>query len=348
MLSIILLILKIFGFLILGILAFALILILVLFLCPFVYRAELSADNSLDSLRGKVRFHWLMHLVSGEVSYEDGNLSWTVRAAWKRLGSDIDESRDDSGGRRSSDGGSTISDVSRDGIRDSHSDSLEQEAASSDLDVSPDTSSQEQHRTVPGMTGEEPAGKDSSAEGIQKRSMEKKNERSITNHQKKKKSSFLRSAGERIRRFPGKIKYTFHRICDKIKTIRNKIKILKKKKEKLTAFIQSEIHQAALARLLKELKRLLRFLCPGKGSIDLEFGFSDPALTGYALAGISMAYPWIGSYTQITPDFEHKVFRGSLFIKGRIRLLYGLIFLWNMFLDRNVRITFRHIRKFRL
>ena len=64
--------------------------------------------------------------------------------------------------------------------------------------------------------------------------------------------------------------------------------------------------------------------------------------------GISMIYPLIGEYAQIRPDFEHKVLKGSIFVKGKIRMLYALIFAWNMLWDKNVRTTYRHIRRFKL
>ena len=146
---------------------------------------------------------------------------------------------------------------------------------------------------------------------------------------------------ERFKKIPEKIKYTFRRICDKIRT-------LKKQKDRIAAFLRNSMHQNAFSRLIKEVKRLLHFLKPSDASVDLEFGFSDPSYTGYALAGISMIYPMIGEYTQIKPDFEHKVLKGNVFIKGKIRILYGLIFALNMFRDKNVRVTYRHIRKFRL
>ena len=78
MLHIILFILKLIGFLILGILALLLLLTAVFLLAPFVYRAEFSADNSPESIRGSIRFHWLMHLISGHVSYEDGTFTWHI------------------------------------------------------------------------------------------------------------------------------------------------------------------------------------------------------------------------------------------------------------------------------
>lgn len=90
MLHIILLILKIIGFLILGILALILLLTAVILLAPFAYRLDFSIDNSLESAKGRIRFHWLMRLISGEVRYEGGSFDWHMRAAWKKFGDETD------------------------------------------------------------------------------------------------------------------------------------------------------------------------------------------------------------------------------------------------------------------
>ena len=86
MLHIILLILKIIGFVVLGLLALILLLVLILLLAPMTCTVNGRIDNSLESLEGRVRFHWLFRLVSGEAVWRDGKLSWRIRAAWKRFG----------------------------------------------------------------------------------------------------------------------------------------------------------------------------------------------------------------------------------------------------------------------
>ena len=138
-----------------------------------------------------------------------------------------------------------------------------------------------------------------------------------------------------------KIRYTIIKICDNIK-------ILLKKKECIEDFLTDYIHKAALKRTGKEIKRLFSFLLPGEIKIRLKFGFSDPAVTGYALGGVSMIYPFIAEYAQIEPDFEHKVLEGQAFIKGKIRGGYLAVFLWNMVWDKNVRRTFFDIRDFQI
>lgn len=332
MLHIILLILKTAGFLILGILALVVLLTVVILLSPFIYRLDFSADNSLENAKGRIRFHWLMHLMSGEISYRNGIFSWRIRVAWKKFGDEAD--------RYTTDGTNRIN------IRESHAgntaDTPEDDPADVSSDVSPAGSADSRtddpvHTSAFGHEPERPP--ESVPDPRRPRRPKNASAKGTTGKRadRKKISRFY----EKIMKIPEKIKYTFRRMCDKIN-------VLKKKKERIASFLRSSTHQKAFSRLIKESRRLLRFLRPSDASADLEFGFSDPAYTGYILAGISIIYPMIGKYAQIRPDFEHKILKGNIFIRGKIRVLYGMIFTWNMLWDKNVRATYRHIRKFRL
>ena len=305
MLHIFLLILKIIGYLILGILALVLILVLFFLLSPFVYQADAAVDNSFDSLTGKIRFHWLMHLVSGEVSYREGTFTWRFRAAWKTYGSDM-ETEDPN------------------------------EPAEPSADKAPETYPQDS-AVKKEEKAEQKRSSNAEKEPVPMAAPAEKTADSPT----KEKLSFFGKLYARCKAVLEKIEYTFRKFCDNIKA-------LGKKKERLSSFLNNEIHKAAFHRTVRELKRFLVFLKPDRASVDVEFGFEDPSHTGYTLAGISMIYPVIGEYTRIRPDFENKVFRADADIKGKVRVLYALVFAWNMVWDKNVRTTYRHLRRFRL
>ena len=118
-----------------------------------------------------------------------------------------------------------------------------------------------------------------------------------------------------------------------------------KKKDRLTAFLANETHKRAFRRAVRELRRLLVFLFPKKLKAEVRFGFEDPAYTGYALAWISLLYPAIGDHIDLEPDFQHKILKGNIYAEGKLRVLYIIIPLWNLVWDKDVRITFRRIRK---
>lgn len=325
MLHIILLLFKIIGLLLLGIIVLFLILLATVILTPLTYSAELSADNSIESLDGKVSFYWLFHLLEGYLNYKDGKFEWRIRAAWKQFGNTeyskiFSAQSEDKPKSQESEHNSAIS-VSNES----------ETAVSSNKTETEIYREYNNKENIPGKSWEN-KGNDEKKRPAQKR------KKFV---EKKKLSAEKGRISEKLQKFGEKIKYTFRKFCDKIKT-------LKKKKERITAFLESTVHKNAFSRLTREVRRLLRFLRPSRASVALEFGFTDPAYTGYTLAWISMIYPMIGEFTQLKPDFEHKVFRGNISLKGKFRIVYALIFVWNMAWDKNVRITYRDIRKFRL
>ncbi len=137
-----------------------------------------------------------------------------------------------------------------------------------------------------------------------------------------------------------KIKYTFQTICDKIK-------VLIRKKEELQAFLADELHQLAWKRLKRETWRLLQFLKPKKLVLNLHFGFEDPAVTGKVLAGLSMLYPLYTDHINIEPEFDEKILEGDACIKGNIRGIHLLIVICNLFFDKNIKATYKEIKKWK-
>lgn len=138
-----------------------------------------------------------------------------------------------------------------------------------------------------------------------------------------------------------KIKYTFQKICDKIK-------LLLHYKEQVTEFFGDSIHQSAFSRIKKESLLLLRFLKPKRLRADIHYGFEDPYYTGKVLAVLAMLYPVYGESLSIYPDFEKKRLEGSVSVKGKISGIYAVIIAWHLFFDKNIRETYKHIKAFKL
>lgn len=340
MIHILLLILKILGFLILGILALIVLLALIFLISPVVYRIHVSRKDTLDSLEGSVRFHWLFRLISGEVRYEAGELSWRFRAAWKRFGSGDDD--DASGKTEEAEEPEEKQPPQIPEKQQAASAVKEKEQVTVSKEKEESSVSEEEGKKAAALK-EEPEKGAASKEKPEKIPVPKeKPKKSSSSAEKKKAPQEKRKSEkiyEKIQKFLEKIKYTFQKICDKIRA-------LKQKKDALMEFIQDEVHQNAFRRGVKEIKRLLGFLKPDQADIEVEFGFADPAYTGYTLAAVSIFWPVIGEYTRIQPDFEHRVLRGRADVKGKIRAVYAVILAWNLVWDKNVRTTFKHVRKF--
>ena len=200
-------------------------------------------------------------------------------------------------------------------------------------------------------------------ESLEKEPLESEKKTEVKNHppEKEKKKKKASEKESRIEKEPGtektkdteksrpenvqtesklkKIKYTFQKLCGTIKKAGEK-------KEFLTAFLTYEKHQRAFEAVKKELCHLLHVLKPKKLQANVTFGFSDPSWTGYMLAFLGSIYGLIGEYVQIQPDFEERKLEGNASAEGKIRVIYFAVPAWKLFWNKDVQITYKHIRKY--
>ncbi|MDO4599211.1 MAG: DUF2953 domain-containing protein [[Ruminococcus] gnavus] len=299
MIHILLLILKIIGWILLVILGILLLLAAIFLLVPVTYEGELHGSGEWKRISGSLKVSWLYSLVKGEIFYREGVMDWKFRLAWKKFSCEQTEEA----------AGSVV--LKEDTPKETNIPKTE-----SSSDGTGQTQFQKQ---------EQP--------GTEKKQRQKERE-------KEKSSALKPGLEERISEKIERIQCTFRKICDMLRS-------LAKKKERMTEFLTDEIHQSAFMKGMTELRRLFRFLKPSHCEADLEFGFSDPSVTGYVLAGVSMVYPFVGEHVEIAPNFEEQLLVGSARITGKIRACYFVIVVWNLFWNKNVRTTISHIRKFR-
>lgn len=85
MLHILFMILKITGIVIAIGLGLLLAAILAVTFVPLRYRIDGKCEGTPDTAEAKVKFSWLLHLVSGFCVYKEGETDWQVRIAWKKI-----------------------------------------------------------------------------------------------------------------------------------------------------------------------------------------------------------------------------------------------------------------------
>jgi len=133
-----------------------------------------------------------------------------------------------------------------------------------------------------------------------------------------------------IRKIFIKLKYTFFKICDRLKAIRKSL-------ISFTEFFNKEENKKTISLIKKELFVILKHIKPKKLRLKMRFGFEDPSYTGMFLGCLAVAKPLYQNNIQLIPDFENSVVEGEYTIKGRI---YGIILLYvfiRLFLDKNLR-----------
>ena len=64
------------------------------------------------------------------------------------------------------------------------------------------------------------------------------------------------------------------------------------------------------------------------------------------LAFLGSIYGLIGEYVQIQPDFEERKLEGNASVEGKIRVIYFAVPAWKLFWNKDVKITYKHIRKY--
>lgn len=137
-------------------------------------------------------------------------------------------------------------------------------------------------------------------------------------------------------RISGKIKYTFQRICDKIKT-------LSKTKDRIEKFIKDEVHQSAFKKGKIVLIHFIKTWMPKEARGYVEYGFDDPYYTGKLLSWLALFYPFFGKWLQIAPDFEKPALNGSIFIKGHLRMNHLAAAAVRLVADKNIRSTAKEV-----
>ncbi len=307
MLHTVLLILKILGILLVG--------GIVLFV-PARYEGAVKSEGGVSALRGKMKITWLMHLVRADICYKDGKMKWRVRVAWiKRTSGQVKEEEHEA----------------------------DEEAAAEivegkkEIPEEGEESRESGEEGVEALEKAEPAGHEAAAvsEGPQGDGKEREGDPGESE-----------GVGGRLARIFEKIKAFFKKIKCTIQSVCDKIRLLLHKKDKLLEFVRDEAHVSALRRMKREVFALLRRLKPKDLIINVRYGFGDPCMTGRALAGLSMLYPFIGEHVDIIPDFEDRVLEGSIRARGKVHVYYFLILFWNLFWCRDVRTSYRHIRNF--
>ena len=159
------------------------------------------------------------------------------------------------------------------------------------------------------------------------------------------------STPEKAGRF-AKIKCTILKFCDKIKhTVghaEEKLDSILDKKERIMKELEDPVHRKAFSKVKKEAGKLLKRWKPKVIKGEVQFGFEDPYHTGQALAGLSMIYPFIGDHLLVEPDFERRILKGKVRVRGGFRMMPLVCFLWNLVWCSEIRKTYHDIRKFQL
>ena len=335
LLHIIFLILKIIGCILLVILGLLVLLILFALFLPLRYIAECSCDGGLSSLDVYARLYILFHLFGADIRYKEEKLTWNFHIAWKHFSSEQSEEEGKSDTKEEKGPEEETS------IKQEKNSEKETNIKQGNIPEKEIIIKQEKNPEKEMVLEQEEAKTEILSSDKKAEDRKSGNTRKSENSRSTEKQKDEDTLDDKMEAFFEKIKCTFRKTCAKIELIVNK-------KNKVLDFLTDEIHRTAFTKTIKELKKMMHRLKPKRLEADVCFGFEDPSVTGNILALYCMFYPSLGKCVNVTPDFQSKIFKGSLFIKGHIRAGIFAVSGLNLICNKNIRTTFHHIRNFKL
>lgn len=135
--------------------------------------------------------------------------------------------------------------------------------------------------------------------------------------------------------FGKKIVNLLKKCYNKCKNLITKISKITDKMEMIGDIFEDEDIIDAVKRIKGYGINAVKLLLPQKLNAKITFGFEDPYHTGKALGWAAALIPIYGDHLDITPDFEKRTFKGHLKIKGSIRRYKILHLLWKVYKDKD-------------
>lgn len=307
MLHIILLMLKIIGILLLCLLGLLLLNLCLILFVPLFFEAE--AENQ-DSFRAKGRLSWMGLGLRAGFSYEE-ELEFSLRIFGLRIFPSKKKKRKR---KKENKGRSPASETK-----------AAEEKKEGSRAESPDKKEAKSHA-------------EESNEAGQKRKTEQniKEEQEVRgNSEKSEEASSKKEKPSSKRKIPGRL----------LRKKRKEEKKEKKKKEKSAFFKKVKeilVDEVCREGIIHTMSYLISFfqavrMKDAEGNVDFSLGAPD--LTGKTLGVISMFPFAYGKDLEINPDFmaDNSYFTGRIRLKGSLQLVYLLIFIIRMGMDKEVR-----------
>jgi|GEM_PF-1709338 len=137
---------------------------------------------------------------------------------------------------------------------------------------------------------------------------------------------------ERILAKIAKIRYTFRKFCDRIKDILDNYQYYRD-------LLKEDDSKALFGHARKRIRNVLKNMRPRKWKAEIEFGTGSPDTTGYALGIYGMFSPVLGKNVRVRPNFNEAVILGKFNMAGYV---VGCVIIFNIL----ILVTDRKLRNF--
>lgn len=328
MLAGILSVLKIIGIILLIILAVVLVLLLLVLFVPVMYRVdatvpETELDNGFDAekINASAKFSWLLFVIRGGIEYPK-DMAFTLKVFGikilpKKEKADENSKKDE-------------------GIKPEASDAKAEEA----IDDKKEEASPKSDNDKTKAPGEEAVTSQNSQTDGQVDEQADTNADDSSDDADDSKSFLdvlwkIFDTIDNILKTPlnvlEKIQCTISRVCDKIDMIKSTL--------------ENDIFKRAFELVKKKLIRIIKMILPDKCDAKILFGSGDPATTAEIMGVYGALYPVLYDKVEYTPDFEKKVVKADVHLKGHITLFTLVYSAAVCFFNKDVKKTIRRFKK---
>ncbi len=329
MLHVLLLIIKIIGWILLGIVGLLLLLVLLILFCPIRYQADVSYQGGKTlQAKAKVRYLILSVRVLYDQRREKDKLEQEIRLLWFRLGKKKAEAAEHEAEHLADEG---FDDAWDDVDEDEEGDAVSEIPTISlpEMDTSENIETETENKTE-----EEPEPEVFDLD-----------EPDDLPEEEKKRSGRLkilcRKVWEKIKKIwtfvinhtPGKVA---ERVTDKIE---KKTATAKKKIRRLQKFWNLSCTVKTREYLKKYIPRTFKHILPRKVKGYVHYGMDEPYKTGQVTGYLSLLPFVYQKGLSMQPDFEQKVLELDVKLKGRIQLGYLLRIVLNRNIWRTIKVA---------
>lgn len=349
MLHILLMILKIIGIILLAIIGIALLIVILILFVPIRYRIQ---AHRYDDTMAKVNVSWLLSAIRFTLKYNGAEVDTKIRILGfdgskfingdtkqediidytneeektepKAYDTDVlDEHKSDNVSNNTNVIGKTD-----DTNKDNGIDTKDSTNKDNDIDTKDGTNKDN------GIDKEDSTNKDN---GIDTEDSINQSDISSSKEQKKKNTRKPKNIFSRLVFKAKKIYHKFKTWCKKLMNMLKKADDIKTKLLALAEFIDSREFKDNFAFVKVQLGRFFKHIMPLKHRIKLEFGTGSPDTTGEILGALAVIMALTGMNIQVMPDFDNAIFRGDIYMKGRIRLFNILIIALKVYFNKELR-----------
>ena len=314
MLSVIPVILKCAGILLLFLLALVLLLILLVLFVPVRYSGRGIYETAPEA---QVRVSWLLKLVNVRLNYKNG-IDAEARLGFLKLWSmktGQEENAEDTAGTEYTD--------------EELAEALEQEESSpAAAEVSHAEPAEAAEEETLAASQEEPAAAVQEVPPAEFH-YEAVPEETTGPAPRKKKKKYTGT--------PETIDEKFEKIMDKVYGVKDKI-------DEGIAFLNEESTRRLILLLKKKLFRLLKEICPRDYGGEVRFGFSDPFTTGQAASAAAVLYPVYQDRIHVEPRFDREEIFADLSLKGHVRLFPFAVASAQIWFNRDFQKVFKRLK----